>query len=199
MLKKLVLMLHSTNSRDPTTVISLIHSMMFSMQSLCFLLRINCFCNRMDRLVSVSILLRRLRSRRFILYLLFFSVFVIVVVLALFSFCGGPFRLVLHAPSVRVDQSVYHGRLAPIHAHVGIKESTSVVGLDRIVAVVLCNHVTALVLIWFACITIIELIEITFCPVNGKQILALLFLLASGGVLNLGTCQLMERGHCHIV
>ncbi len=96
MLKKLVLMLHSTNSRDPTTVISLIHSMMFSMQSLCFLLRINCFCNRMDRLVSVSILLRRLRSKRFILYLLFFSVLVIVVVLALFSLCGGTFGLVLH-------------------------------------------------------------------------------------------------------
>jgi len=68
MLKKLVLMLHRTNNKDATTVISLIHSMMFSMQSLRFLLRINCRCNRMDFLVSVSILLRRLRSRRFIFY-----------------------------------------------------------------------------------------------------------------------------------
>jgi len=192
-------MLQSTNSKDATTVISLIHSMMFSMQTLRFLLRINCFCNRMDFLVSVSILLRRLRSKRFILYLLFFCVLVIVVVLALFSLCGGPFGLILHAPSVSVYQSVDHGRLAPIHTHVGIKESTSVVGLDGIVAVVLCNHVTALVLIWFACITIIEFIEITLCPVNGEKILALLFLFASGGVLDLGTCQLMERGHCHIV
>ena len=106
MLKNEVLMLHSTNNRDPTTVISLIHSMMFSMQSLRFLLCINCFCSRMDFLVRVSILLRRLRSKRFILYLLFFCVFVIVVVLSHFFFICGPTRLGFYTPMMGIDQSI---------------------------------------------------------------------------------------------
>ena len=123
MLKKLVLMLHSTSNRDPTTVINLIHSIMFSIQSLRFLLRINCLCSSMDFLVSVSILLRRLRSKRFILYLLLFCVSVIVVVLSHFSFICGPFGFIFHAPGVCVDQPVYHRRLAPIHSHIAVKKS----------------------------------------------------------------------------
>jgi len=61
-------MLHSTSNRDPTTVINLIHSMMFSMQSLCFLFLSSCFCNITDFLVRASILFKRDFSKRFIFY-----------------------------------------------------------------------------------------------------------------------------------
>lgn len=71
MLKKEEDMLQSTNSSEPTTVTSLIHSIRFSMQSLRFLLLINCRCNIMDFFVRASILLSRVRSKRFIPYLLF--------------------------------------------------------------------------------------------------------------------------------
>jgi hypothetical protein len=71
MLKKDEDMLHSTSNREPTTVINLTHNIIFSMQSLRFLFLAICFCRMIDFFVMASILLRIVRSKRFILYLLF--------------------------------------------------------------------------------------------------------------------------------